>query len=191
MTKVNFSATRKRAVEAGLLGGGAAWKPKEGDNRIRLVSECLEHPGSYNGKKTFKWLCFILDRADGDVKPYFMPDTVYEQIETLQLNPEFAFEEVPMPYDVTLSVKNAGKKEVVYVVQGARANTPLTPAELEKIAAAGSIRDYQATVYESQGATGENTERTIEISHDDAPPPTEPPPPARYNTIPEAYRPKA
>src|SRR5688572_25697757 len=116
MTKVNFSQARKKAEEAGLLGGGAAWKPKEGDNRIRLVSECLEHPGSYNGKKTFKWLCFILDRVDGEVKPYFMPHNIYEQLEKLQMSPDYAFDEVPMPYDITLNAKNAGKLDVVYTV---------------------------------------------------------------------------
>jgi len=99
--KVNSLRPARRAEDAGLLAGGAVWKPKEGDNRIRLVSECLEHPGTFNGKPTFKWLCFILDRADGLVKPYFMPNNVFEQIEALQLNPDYAFDEVPMPFDIT------------------------------------------------------------------------------------------
>jgi hypothetical protein len=137
MTKVNFSAARKKAEEAGHLGGNTAWKPKEGDNRIRLVSECLEHPGSFNGKKTFKWLCFILDRVDGEVKPYFMPPNVYDQIENLQTSPDYSFDEVPMPYDITLNVKNAGKLEVVYTVIPARTNTPIMPDEAAKVADGG------------------------------------------------------
>jgi hypothetical protein len=45
MVKVDLAANLKKAEEAGLLGGGTMWKPKEGDNRIRLVPECIEHPG--------------------------------------------------------------------------------------------------------------------------------------------------
>jgi len=189
MVKVDFAASRKKAEEAGLLGGGAAWKPKEGDNRVRLVSECLEHPGVYNGKKTFKWLCFILDRVDGAVKPYYMPPTVYDQIEALQMNPDYRFDEVPMPYDITINAKGAGKKEVVYTVLPARTNTPLTEDERVAVGEAGSIRDYQSSVYEKAGQ--EQPERTIDVGRDEAPLPQEPPmPPARYNHIPEEFRPK-
>jgi hypothetical protein len=79
------------------------------------------------------------------------------------------FDEVPMPYDITLNVKNAGKLEVDYIVQGARANTPLTAPEMEKVAEAGSVREYQKTVYANQGQqSGEQPA---------APMPTEPPTP--------------
>lgn len=157
MTKVNFAAAKEKAAAEGLLGS-KPWKPKEGDNRIRLVSECLPHPGNYNGKATFKWLCQILDKASGLVLPYFMPSSVYDQIEALQTNPEYAFEEVPMPYEVTLNAKGAGSKDVVYTVTPARTNTPLTEAEKAAVADAGSIRDYQKSVYESQGV-----EQTIQV----------------------------
>lgn len=190
--KVNLSAARKRAEESGLLGGGSVWKPKEGDNRIRFVSEWLEHPGEYTGKdgvtkKTFKWLCFILDRVDGEVKPYFMPNNIYEQIETLQLNPDYAFDEVPMPYDITLNVKNAGKLDVIYSVMPARANTPLTQVEVEKITAAGSIREYQKTVYESQSQSAGSQPATEAVPMPQEAPAT----PDRYASIPPEFRPRA
>jgi hypothetical protein len=197
-TKVNFAANRKKAEDAGLLGGGQTFNKtiRDGDNRFRLVSECLEHPGEFTDKsgvkkKTFKWLGFVLDRADGQVKPYFMPNNVYEQIEALQLNPEFAFDEVPMPYDLNLNVKNAGKLDVVYIVQGARTNTPLTADELAKIATAGSIREYQKLVYEkdNQNAPTELAAEQPSI-REDAPLPEPPPVPSRYANIPEEFRPK-
>lgn len=62
MTKVNFADARKRAESEGLLGAGSYLKLQEGDNKVRLMSECLEHPGEYQGKPTFKWLCYVLDR---------------------------------------------------------------------------------------------------------------------------------
>jgi hypothetical protein len=74
------------------------------------VSECIEHPGEYNGKPRFKWLCYVLDRRDAKVKPFFMPHTIYKIIEGFQQNPEYAFDEVPMPYDITIVAKGAGRR---------------------------------------------------------------------------------
>ena len=32
-----------------------------------------------------------------------MPHTIYKQIEGLQTNPDYAFDAVPMPYDITVT----------------------------------------------------------------------------------------
>jgi hypothetical protein len=42
------------AGEYHLRGKGDYLKLQEGDNRIQLMSECLEHPGEYLGTPTFK-----------------------------------------------------------------------------------------------------------------------------------------
>jgi hypothetical protein len=78
--KVNFAEVRKRAESEGLLGAGSYLKLQEGDNRIRLMSECIEHPGEFNGKPTYKWLCYVLDRRDGKNKPFFMANTIYKLV---------------------------------------------------------------------------------------------------------------
>ena len=156
MTKVNFTASREKAEEAGLLKGGGSFnkKLKNGDNRFRLVSECLEHPGAYNGKPNFKWLCLVLDRTDGAIRPYFMPNTIYEEIEALQLNPDYKFEDVPMPDHLTLNIKNVGEKTAVYKIVPARQNTPLTAEELAAIEETGNIRDVQRDIQKGSGREG-------------------------------------
>jgi hypothetical protein len=146
MTKFNLSEPRKRAESEGLLGGGGYLKLQEGDNKIRLMSECIEHPGEYNGKPTFKWLCYVLDRRDGQVKAFFMPHTIYKQIDSLQQNPEYAFDEVPMPYDITINAKGAGTKEVDYTVVAARQNTQLTVDEIKALEAQKPIRELQKSL---------------------------------------------
>jgi hypothetical protein len=157
-TKVNFSEAREKAEEAGVLGGGDYLKPKNGANRFRLVSECVEHAGEYKDpktgevKKTFKWLCLVIDRADKAVKPYFMPHKVYKQIEKLQQDPDYAFDEVPMEYDLTLNVENAGKLEVVYTIVPARASTPLNAEELAAIRGAGTVQEVQKALRAKDGA---------------------------------------
>jgi hypothetical protein len=144
--KVDFAAARKQAESKGVLGSGDYFKLQEGDDKIRLMSECLEHPGEYQGKPTFKWLCYVLDRRDGRIKPFFMAHTIYKQIEALQQDSDYAFDEVPMPYDITIKAKNAGKKEVEYAVIADRQNNPVTPAERALLVGKGSIADLQAAL---------------------------------------------
>jgi hypothetical protein len=156
MTKVNFAEARKKAEADGLLGSGGYFKLQEGDNRVRLMSECLERPGEYNGKPTFKWLCYVLDRKDGQVKPFFMAHTIYKQIEAFQLNPEYAFEEVPMPYDITINAKGAGTKEVDYTVVAARQNSQLTVDELKALEAQKPIRELQKALNDGSASLSPN-----------------------------------
>jgi hypothetical protein len=158
MPKVDFGARRKEAEASGVLGGGDRFKLKDGDNRIRLMSECLPHQGEYNGVPNFKWLCYVLDRRDGGLKAFFMAHKIYKQIEALQVNPDYAFSDVPMPYDLTISVKNAGKKEAEYTLIPARKETPLSEEEIDALAEAKPIADVQKAMREKKAK--EDAEKT-------------------------------
>ncbi len=147
----NFSQNREQVEKQYSLGKGEYFKPKEGANKIRLVSVCLPHPGDFNGKPTFKWLCQVLDLVDGKVKPYFMPDKIYKDIMSLQLDPDYAFDEVPMPYNINIQTENAGKMEVKYTVIPSPKRIPLTDEELAAIEAAPSIEELQKEIRESEG----------------------------------------
>jgi hypothetical protein len=149
---VDFAANRRAAEEQGMLGSGGFFKIKEGDNRVRLLSECLPHQNNYKGQKSFKWLCYVIDRRDGDVKAFFMPHTIYKSIEALQLNPDYAFDDVPMPYDLTIHAKRAGTKEVEYSLIPARKESPLTEDEREKLDASKPLRELKAAIDEKQNA---------------------------------------
>lgn len=139
----SFADKRKQAEAQGLLGQGDYLKLKEGDNRMRLVSDCEPHPGEYQGKPNFKWLCYVIDRRDGKVKPFFMPHVIYKTIEALQGNDDYGFESVPMPYDITIAAIGAGTKEVKYTVLPARKETPLSDAERNDIAAQKPIAELE------------------------------------------------
>jgi hypothetical protein len=150
MPKADFAATRAQAEADGLLSSGGFFKFKEGDNRLRLMSICLPHTSVFDGRKNFKWLCYILDRRDGEVKAFFMPHKVYKAIEALQLDPEYAFEEVPMPYDINIKAKWAGTKEVEYTLLPARRATDVTPEEMEKLEAAKPLQELKDAINEKQ-----------------------------------------
>lgn len=147
---VDFGAALKKAEDAGLVGGGDYLKLKEGDNRLRLMSECLPHANEYQGQRNFKWLCYVLDRRDGKVKPFFMAHTIYKQIVALQTNEDYAFYDVPMPYDLTIHAIGAGTKEVKYTLMPARKNSPVTADETKQYAALKPLAELQAKLKEKQ-----------------------------------------
>jgi hypothetical protein len=163
--KFDFNANREQAEKEYNLGKGQSFKPKEGANKLRLVSPCLAHPGEFKGTPTFKWLCQILDYTDGQVKPYFMPDVVYKAIMDLQLDPDYSFDEVPMPYSINIQTKNAGKKEVVYTVIPSPKRIPLTAEELRAIEAAPSVEELQAKIKGSDGKPPVVTDEQKEKEH--------------------------
>lgn len=146
---VDFGASRKAAESAGLLGSGNILKLKEGGNRLRLMTECLPHQGTYKGTKNFKWLCYVIDRTDGKLKPYFMPHSIYKQIEALQMDDEYKFTTVPMPYDLILNAKGAGTKEVEYTIIP-RKETPITALEHQELATMKPLREYQTELRQKE-----------------------------------------
>lgn len=152
-TKTDFAATRKQAESDGLLGGGGFYKLKEGDNRFRLLSECLPHTSYFGETKNFKWLCYVIDRRDGAVKPFFMAHKIYKVIEALQTNPDYAFEDVPMPYDLTVNAVQAGTINVVYTVLPSPKHTPVTAVEYQDLAKQKPLAELKQALKDKQAKT--------------------------------------
>jgi hypothetical protein len=149
--KFNAQETIKRAEEDYGLGKGQYFKVKEGPNKIRLLSECVPYQSEFKGQTNIKFLSWIIDRADNQIKLYFMPTTILNAIGGLQASDDFGFEDVPMPYDITIMAKGAGTKDVEYTVVGARTNTPLTPTELQEFESKPSVDEVIVKLKEKQG----------------------------------------
>lgn len=147
MSTYNMAEARKQAEKAGHLGGSDYLRIKDGANRIRVVSDALPHPGEFKGKPNFKWLVYVLDRADGAVKPYFMPHRIFKMLEDLQQDEEFSFEGMPMPYDIVINAKAAGTIDVEYTVVP-RKPTSLTAQEINLIDAAKPLKEIQTAIRE-------------------------------------------
>ena len=139
MNQTPFSAS-ELLKEAG--GAGDLFKPQEGVNYIRLVSNAVVYKNEFKGKISTRFACFIIDRKDGEAKVYLMPVTVMKKIEGLQLTPDTAFTSVPMPYDINIMVKGAGSIDADYSVIPARTNTVLTEKEIEDIQKLGDIKEW-------------------------------------------------
>lgn len=147
----SFSASREKAEKQFGLGKGEYLKLQEGANRIRLMSECIPYESTFQGRKNFKWVCWVIDRVDGVVKPFFMPHTIYKSIEALQVDPDYAFASVPMPYDIKINAKGAGTKEVDYQVIASPKLTPLTEKEVEDLSARLDIHEFVEKLKEKTG----------------------------------------
>lgn len=164
---MDFAAARKAAEAAGLLSSGDYLKLKEGNNRFRLMSMCIPHAGEYQGRKNFKWLCYVLDRVDGKVKPFFMPHTIYKKIEALQVDDDYHFESVPMPYDLTINAKGAGTKEVEYSLIPAKKEIPLTADERTQLAAMKPLNEFQAALKEKNAQKAAQPPPPMSEDHSD------------------------
>jgi hypothetical protein len=162
--KFNANQTMERAAEEYGLGKGQYFKVKEGANKIRLLSPCIPYKSEYKGQVNVKFPAWIIDRADGVIKLYFMPQTILNAIGGLQMSDDFGFEEVPMPYDLTIMAKGAGTKEVEYTVVGARNNTPLTDAEQTDFNSKPSIDEVVQKLAEKQNASPEASQSVSEDS---------------------------
>lgn len=127
------------------------FKPKEGSNSIRVMDDPTVIVKRFENKKFVgvcfegapycanldegqrldkKWKAWVLDRADGLLKTYDMPYTVAKEIRAYMDNPEYNFKTFPMPFDITISVTNAGTFDAEYSVLPSRKDTPLTEDEI-------------------------------------------------------------
>lgn len=149
----SFAKRREEAEKAGLLGKGEYFKIKDGTNRFRLISECVPYASTYQGKRNFKWVCYVIDRADGKVKPYFMPHKIYKQIEALQISEDYGFSDVPMPYDLTILAEKAGTIDVVYTLVPARKETQITDEEFKDFGAQKTLEELIAVLRDKQKTT--------------------------------------
>lgn len=138
----------KKLEESGKVGGGDYFKVQDGNNIVRVLTEGIYHESEYTDQKTGKvsvtkkFVMFIIDRKDGKVKPYFAPYVIYKAIANLEADPFFAFQGMPMPYDVNIKVENAGTLKVEYNVQASPNKSEITPEELLAAKEKGSIADY-------------------------------------------------
>jgi len=175
------------------LGSGEKFKVLEGKNSIRILSEPRMVQSVYQGQPNTKFVAWVLDRADGKIKLYYMPKTVLESISAFEEDEQFGFSSLPMPYDININAKGAGTKEVAYTVLPGKAGA-LTPAELDEFKAKKPIDEVVAKLLENQNVSqvGQgDVEVTYSKEPQDVPLPPEPPMQPRYKTVPPEYRPEA
>lgn len=133
--KQNLADTMTQANKDYPSGSGEWYKFLEGDNEMRILTAfhvyaehfsmsgykgvCLGKEEGCQGceegtKPTAKWLAWGANKEG--LQLYKFGHKIIEQISAYQNDPEYAFDEFPMPYTINVKAKNAGSKEVVYNV---------------------------------------------------------------------------
>lgn len=94
------------------------------------IDEGCVHHGEDAKKPTLRLVTYIIDRTDNKVKRAELPLSINYSINTLQEDPDFAFDGFPMPYDVKVNhdPKNPDPKSK-YTVIPSPSRTPLNPEE--------------------------------------------------------------
>lgn len=155
-------------AESGMSEGGKSesFKVKEGTNKIRVCSDFVFHESSFKGTKSKKFVCWVIDRADQKVKPYFAPYTIVKALSKYQEDEDYRWEDFPMTRDLIIDAKDAGTKEVDYQCHLSLKETPLTAVEKADLETKGSIEDFIEKIKEKQEK--ENPTEPV-ISADDEP----------------------
>jgi len=175
----NFEAEMKEAEKNFGIGKGDTFKFAEGDNRVRVMSPakplathrisqkefhtcygaengCKYHGDNEAPRTDVKFVMWVIDRKDGKVKLAFFPYTIMKNLATLQNDADYKFDELPMPYDITINANKAGTKEVTYTVL-AKKETPLTAEEVAEWSTQKPIEDMIERL-KSKESKGEDEE---------------------------------
>jgi|SRR5579864_7182866 len=154
----DFSAALSAAEQEFNIGKGEGkFKLQEGANKIRILSEHAVLQNEYKGERNIKFLTRVFDYATGRVKLAFFPYTIAKAIAALQKSDDYAFTEIPMPYDITINAKNAGTKDVEYQVVPARNNSEVPAEALAQLAKEKPITEVRDMIAELQSHSNTST----------------------------------
>ena len=100
---------------------------KQGENKVRIISEFEPFESEFQGKMKTRFMGYVIDRVDGQIKPLTIGSQIFGKLGELSLSSEYGFQGLP-PYDVTIKKSGEGI-DTEYEVFAARKNTDLTEAE--------------------------------------------------------------
>ena len=140
--------------EYGQIGSskGQFYRLKEGKNRVRVLTplfpyashfkvgacvgkadcpECKKVVKDKDGKDkenlpSIKFVCHVLDMSDNQIKLAQFPLSIFLALRDLQNDPEWSFNELPMPYDITINAEGAGQPTVKYGVVASPKREPVS-----------------------------------------------------------------
>jgi len=159
---MSFTDYKKVGKDYGVQGGDFM-ELKDGDNKVRFVTEFVPYGNHFNEKLQKSIICvgkedcsecqkdnkprvqfigWVIDRADGDIKLLRIGYQIYSDMGKLSESDDFAFDKLP-GYDVTIN-RTGEKLQTKYNVVPARNDTELT--QEEKFALVDKIKEPQEIV---------------------------------------------
>lgn len=147
----------KAQEEAGVAPTSKYFKFKEGKNRFRVLAggevvayhrlngkqvacygirDGCPHHKTGSDKASMKTVVYVLNKTNPvhQIQIAEFPWGVAKAIDSLRESDGWEFEELPMPYDIIVTAKNAGTLEVDYQVAPHPDKSPVPDEELAKLA---------------------------------------------------------
>ena len=97
-----------------------------------------------------KFVCHVLDTTDNQIKMAQFPLTIFLALRDLQNDPEWSFNELPMPYDITINAEGAGKTTVKYSVVASPKREPVAAETLETLSKISTPEDFKTAMIKKQ-----------------------------------------
>ena len=101
-----------------------------------------------NEKVNVQGWAWIIDRATGELKIAQFGRAILTAITALKNNPDYAFDDFPMPYDITIN--NTGEGANRYTITPARQNTEVTEEEMAQLNKKKTIADIIVAIDNKQ-----------------------------------------
>ena len=143
---------QKAEQEYNIGKGEGKFKFVDGDNKIRIMSHSPALQSEYKGEKRVKFITWVWDYSSNALKLAFFPYSIVKAIAQFESDPEYSFEAIPMPYDLNIKVKNAGTKEVEYIVLPARSESPVPEAATAALEKEKTIEEVRRAIIDKQSS---------------------------------------
>lgn len=154
-----FPIEEKKDREA----GGDFFKFPEGDTKMRILTTPIMVRQVFEGGKfrivddpsvPYKAWAWAVIRETGEIKIVQIVPSIVKQLQHFLTDPDYAFEEYPMPYDITVN-KQGEMLDTRYKLSVSRKNTPVTEEEKAELAKKTPISDI---INKMRGKDGSKTE---------------------------------
>lgn len=144
---------------------------KEGSNKMRILTDFQLVKSVWKGQtplgidyvgretsdgetiRTQGWAwAYLLETSE--LKIVQFGKVILSQLVELKNSAEYHFDNFPMPYDIDIKAKDAGKQTVTYTVIPARANREVSEAEMSALNKKKPIKDIIELMLEKQQIKG-------------------------------------
>ncbi len=133
------------------------WVGKKSFNCIGEEEGCFYHgdnaPLNDKGepaRPSIKYLAYILDRRDNQIKLMYVPYSVYKAVADLFNNDDYKFDDLPMPYDLTITYDKDGSPAQMYSTLPSPNRSNVPDDFMVKVRAMKSVDEIRESILNKQ-----------------------------------------
>ena len=160
----NFNEQLEQDSKEYSFGKSRFFTMQEGDNKVRILTPgvaigqhfmgkgikpivCVgvdnhcSHHDEKDSPATPKWVLYLWNYKTKGIQEAKLSYRIMQSLAKLQNNPDYKFDDLPMPYDITINATKAGTTEVQYAIVPSRQNSELPEGCEEQLAKKKPIQE--------------------------------------------------